>query len=101
MGVIQKGALTGKAFLDLNYNGYYDEGEPGYAHVTVEAIKISNSESMGKTETDDEGNFRVEGLRGGEYRLRVILPDDGSIFTIMPEDGGENANQTAQRAARR
>ena len=101
VGVIQKGALTGKAFLDLNYNGYYDEGEPGYAHVTVEAIKISNSESMGKTETDDEGNFRVEGLRGGEYRLRVILPDDGSIFTIMPEDGGENANQTAQRAARR
>ena len=101
VGVIQKGALTGKAFLDLNYNGYYDEGEPGYAHVTMEAIKISNGESMGKTETDDDGNFRLEGLRGGDYRLRIILPDDGSIFTIVPENGGENANGAAQRYSRR
>ena len=101
VGVIQKGALTGKAFLDLNYNGYYDEGEPGYAHVTMEAIKISNGESMGKTETDDDGSFRLEGLRGGDYRLRIILPDDGSIFTIVPENGGENANGAAQRYSRR
>ena len=101
VGVIQKGALTGKAFLDLNYNGYYDEGEPGYAHVTMEAIKISNGESMGKTETDDDGNFRLEGLRGGDYRLRIILPDDGSIFTIVPENGGENANGAVQRYSRR
>ncbi len=101
VGVIQKGALTGMAFLDLNYNGYYDEGEPGYAHVTVETIKISNGESMGKTETDDDGSFRLEGLRGGDYRLRIILPDDGSIFTIVPENGGENANGAAQRYSRR
>ncbi|MFR5853422.1 MAG: SdrD B-like domain-containing protein [Lachnospiraceae bacterium] len=85
----------------MNYNGYYDEGEPGYAHVTMEAIKISNGESMGKTETDDDGNFRLEGLRGGDYRLRIILPDDGSIFTIVPENGGENANGAAQRYSRR
>lgn len=101
VGVVQNGVMTGTAFLDLNYNGYYDEGEPGYAGVTVEAIKVSNSESMGKTVTGEDGSFRLEGLRGGEYRMRAILPNDGSIFTIVPGAGGEKANYFEQRSTRR
>ena len=46
VGVVQKATLSGIAFLDVNYNGIYDEGEPPYAGVTLEAVKNSNDKSM-------------------------------------------------------
>ncbi len=101
IGVVQNGTLRGVAFLDENYNGLYDEGEPGYAGVTVEAIKISNSESLGKTVTAEDGSFTLENLRGGEYRLRAILPNDGSIFTITAEGTADQVNLFEQRGTRR
>lgn len=101
IGVVQNGVIRGVAFLDENYNGLYDEGEPGYAGVTVEAIKISNSDSMGKTVSGSDGSFKLENLRGGEYRLRAILPDDGSIFTITAAGTADQVNLFEQRGARR
>ena len=101
IGMVQKGAITGTAFLDLNYNGLRDEGEPGYAGVTVEAIKLSTNDSMGKATTDKNGAFRIENLRGGDYRLRAILPNDGSIFSVAPEGAPDQVNRFAQRASRR
>ncbi|MDD3335545.1 MAG: SdrD B-like domain-containing protein [Eubacteriales bacterium] len=101
VGVVQNGVLVGTAFFDLNDNGYYDEGEPGYAGVTVEAIKISSGDSMGKTQTDENGAFRLENLRSGDYRLRAILPSDGSIFATVPATGGDLANLFEQRGSRR
>lgn len=101
VGVIQMGAIEGRAFLDLNYNGYYDEGEPGYANVVVEAIRISNGDSYGKTQTDADGVFVLDNLRGADYRLRAILPEDGSFFTLTPGEATENANRLQQRGERR
>ncbi len=101
IGVIEKGVVDGYAFLDNNYNGIYDQGEPGYPGVTLEIIKASNSKSMGKTVTDQNGYFRFENLRGGEYRLRAILPDDGSIFTMVPQTREGQVNLFAQRESRR
>ncbi|MBE5802764.1 MAG: hypothetical protein E7319_10850 [Clostridiales bacterium] len=101
VGVIQNGALIGTAFFDVNYNGLWDEGESGYAGVTVEAIKVSNADSMGKTVTDENGSFVLAGLRGGDYRLRAVLPEDGSVFTVVPAEGGENANVFVQNKTRR
>ena len=51
IGVVENGVISGVAFLDLNCNGHLDEGEPGYAGVTVEALRGSGSESQGKTGT--------------------------------------------------
>ena len=48
VGIIRKAAVSGLAFLDTNYNGVYDEGEPAYSGVTVELVKNSNDRSMGK-----------------------------------------------------
>lgn len=101
IGMVQKGAISGTAFLDLNYNGLRDEDEPGYAGVTVEAIKLSNGDSMGKATTDKNGDFRIENLRGGDYRLRAILPNDGSIFSFALEGEPDQVNRFSQRASRR
>ncbi len=102
VGVIQRGAVTGMAFLDLNYNGLYDEGEPGYEGVTLEVIKHSDSESVGKGKSVKDGTFRVENLRSSTYRLRAILPDDGSIFTTAVEGAAiSEANLFEQRSGRR
>lgn len=101
IGVVQKGVIHGTAFLDLNYNGVMDEGEPGYKGVTTEAIKLSNSESLGKSVTGEDGAFRLENLRGGDYRLRAVLPDDGSMFTVAVEGDPAQVNRFAYRAGRR
>ena len=101
IGVVENGVISGVAFLDLNYNGRLDEGEPGYAGVTVEALRGSGSESQGKTETGEDGAFRLEGLRGGDYQLRAILPDDGSIFSVTAEGAASEVNRFEQRSTRR
>ena len=101
VGVIQRGAIVGTAFLDLNYNGLYDEGEPGYEGVTLEVIKHSDSESVGKGKSVKDGSFRVENLRSSTYRLRAILPDDGSIFTAAREGTIDQVNLFEQRSGRR
>lgn len=104
IGVIQNGTLTGMVFMDLNYNGVLDEGEPGAAGITLEAIKVSNDESYGKVVSDENGQYTLSGLRSGDYRLRAILPDDGSEFTVVPENAAENveiSNQFVQRDGRR
>ncbi len=101
VGVIQRGAIAGVAFLDLNYNGLYDEGEPGYEDVTLEVIKHSDSESVGKGKSVKDGSFRVENLRSSTYRLRAILPDDGSIFTTTREGSINQVNLFEQRSGRR
>ncbi|MCI6378531.1 MAG: hypothetical protein MR842_12380 [Clostridiales bacterium] len=101
IGVVQNGVIRGVAFLDTNYNGKMDEGEPGYANVTVEAIKISTNESLGRTVTAGDGSFALENLRGGEYRLRAILPDDGSIFTVTAAGAAGEVNLFEQRGSRR
>ena len=92
VGLIDCAAIRGIAFLDTNYNGVYDEGEPPYAGVTLEVIKNSNEKSMGKAVTGDDGHYDFSALRGNDYRLRAILPADGSIFTMVPESAEGLAN---------
>ena len=101
IGVVQKGVIHGIAFLDLNYNGRMDGEETGYKGVTVEAIKLSNNESLGKAVTGEDGLFRLENLRGGDYRLRAVLPDDGSMFTLAIEGAPADVNRFEYRAGRR
>ncbi|MCE5344071.1 MAG: carboxypeptidase regulatory-like domain-containing protein [Eubacteriales bacterium] len=101
VGVIPKATITGIAFMDTNYNGVYDEGEPPYEGVTIEVIKNSSDKSMGKVVTGADGSYVFTSLRGGDYRLRAILPNDGSIFTLVPENAAGLYNQFAAREGRR
>ncbi len=101
VGVIREGVIEGIAFLDVNYNGIFDQDESGYPGVTLELIKISNGESVGKVVTKEDGVYRFSNLRGGEYRLRAILPDDGCIFTLSPTGAEGQVNFFAQKEGRR
>ena len=101
VGVIQNGTISGIAFYDLDYDGIRDENEPGYANVTFEAVKISTAEAMGKTVTGEDGSFALEGLRSSDYRLRAILPQDGSVFTCLPAEDGVEGNAFAQNGSSR
>ncbi|MEG0047936.1 MAG: SdrD B-like domain-containing protein [Clostridia bacterium] len=101
IGVIEKGVVEGLAFIDANYNGMLDEGEVGFEGVTLEVTKLSNTEIMGRTVSAKDGTYRFEGLRGGDYRLRAILPEGGNIFTKVPATLTSNANLFAQRGTRR
>ncbi len=102
IGLIYEGSISGHAFLDMNYNGLYDEGEPPYANVKVELIKASSNDLLARATTDGNGTFSFGELRGGTYRVRVVLPDDGSIFTLVPADtASERANLFVQREGRR
>lgn len=101
IGVVENGVISGVAFLDLNYNGRLDEGEPGYEGVTVEALRGSGAESQGKVVTGEDGTFRLEGLRSGDYQLRAVLPNDGAIFSRTAEGDPAEVNLFEQRSTRR
>ena len=101
VGVIQQGGIKGLAFLDLNYNGMPDEGEPGYPGVTLEVLKHSDGESVSKAVSQEDGTFYLENLRSTTYRLRAILPVDGSRFTVTREGIISEANLFEQRSTRR
>jgi len=101
IGLVDSAIIRGLAFLDLNYNGNYDEGEPPYTDVTVSVIRNASDRVMGKMVTGEDGTFFFDAVRTGNYRLRAILPDDGSTFTKVPDPIGTLSNLLAARPGRR
>ena len=101
IGLVDSAIIKGIAYLDLNYNGSYDEGEPPYENVTMAVIRNASDRSMGKLVTDETGAFFFDAVRSGNYRLRAILPDDGSTFSKVPETPGYYANLFEAREGRR
>lgn len=96
VGVIQNGTICGTAFLDIDYDGIWDEEEPGYAGVAIEVTKFFNGDSMGRVVTGEDGAFRLEGLRSSDYRMRVTLPE-GSTYSCLPPEGEEGNRFTGKR----
>ena len=88
VGLVDSAIFKGIAYLDLNYNGNYHEGEPPYAGVTLEVIRNASERSMGKTENRRDRGVFFDEIRTGNYRLRAILPDDGSTFSRVPDAPG-------------
>ena len=86
IGFMWAARVTGRAFLDANYNGLYDEGELPMAGVKITAIKQVKEEEVAVTYSADDGTFTLDGLRGNTFKLRAVLPDDGSDFTRTVSD---------------
>ena len=86
IGFTWAGSVSGMVFLDANYNGMYDEGEKPMPGVKVTAIKQNKDEEMAVSFSGDDGRYRLTGLRGSTYRIRAVLPDDGSNFTVTVDD---------------
>ncbi len=101
VGLVDSAFVQGTVFLDVNYNGVYDEGEPPYAGVTMEIIRTASERSMAKLRTDETGTYLFDTIRTGNYRLRAVLPDDGSTFSVVPTQPGYYANLFSARDGRR
>ena len=86
IGFTWAGQVSGICFLDANYNGLYDEGEPPLAGVKVTAIKQQKDEEAAVTYSGEDGTFVLTGLRANTYKMRAVLPDDGSDFTRTVSD---------------
>ena len=96
IGLIQGATLQGVCFLDANYNGLLDAGEEALPGVKLELIKDTTGKSVTTITTGDDGVFSFTGLRGGQYRLRAVVPE-GTTYTCVVEGG----NQFKARVGRR
>ena len=86
IGFTWAGQIHGICFLDANYNGIYDEGDLPMAGVKVTAIKQSKDEEAAVTYSGEDGTYVLTGLRANTYKMRAVLPDDGSDFTKVVSD---------------
>ncbi len=101
IGFVPGVILEGVAFLDSNYNGIWDDGEQLLSGVTLELTRSANAKALGSIVTGQEGAFRFDSLRGGEYSLRAVLPDTGVVFTRVPVSDSDYKNLFDQRTGRR
>lgn len=98
IGFIWAGMVKGRCFLDANYNGLYDEGELPMPGVKVTAIRQAKDEEVAVAFSGEDGTY-VLPLRGNTYKMRAVLPDDGSDFTKTVSD--PLGNHFASRPNRR
>ena len=83
--------ITGRCYLDANYNGKYDEGEAPLPGVKVHASFTFDDKDAGTAVSGADGIYTLSGLRMGNYNIQVILPDDGSVYSkAAPQEEGGN-----------
>ena len=86
VGFTWAGQVTGICFQDANYNGIYDEGDLPMPGVKITAIKQAKDEECAVTYSAEDGTYTLSCLRGNTYKMRAVLPDDGSDFTCTVSD---------------
>lgn len=99
IGFVWSGAISGICFLDANYNGLYDAGEPPMKGVKIAIAKPNAEKELATVYSGEDGTYTLPSLRGGTYRIRVVLPDDGSDFSRTVTD--PLGNHFAARSGRR
>lgn len=77
--VVLAGRMAGRAFEDADVSGAQDGGELPLIGVKAELLDEGGA-VLAQTETDGEGRYAFERLRGGAYRLRFTL-EDAMLFT--------------------
>ena len=88
------GVVAGIVFEDGNRNGVLDESEVRAAGGTVLVTNPSATRRIQSATTDADGQFRFDGLPGGEYRVSLQFPDgfvrtNDDSFTVKV--GADNA----------
>jgi SdrD B-like protein len=66
--------VVGLVFEDKNRNGAYDGGDDRMPGQTVLITNLPATQIIKSMMTDSTGNFRVDGLKDGEYRISVQIP---------------------------
>ena len=79
--------VFGRCYLDANYNGLYDEGEPPLAGVKLTVSYTYDGVEVSTAVSGEDGTYILDGLRGNQYSIQVVLPADGSVYTrTAPEE---------------
>lgn len=84
--------VAGRTWLDVNYNGLLEGGEPGIPNVKVVITGVGTSAPFAdSTLTNGNGNYFFR-VNPGSYRLRFALPPGSGLEATTP-NAGSGANQ--------
>jgi PKD repeat protein len=70
--VVDTSIIQGQIFDDLNGNGFSEANEPDLSGITIALDRGDNGVIDQTVPTDEDGNFRFEGLPLGYYRVTVV-----------------------------
>lgn len=77
---------------DLDADGVQDAGEPGLAGVTVQIWNSAKTLLIDSAVTNASGIYTLQTPGPGDYRVRVVLPALGDLFS--PLDAASATDQT-------
>jgi hypothetical protein len=85
------GTVSGRVFFD-GKNAPADNsasGEPGISGVTVRLLNTSDVQ-VGSATTDANGNFTINNVEGGSYRLEFVNPNAANFSFVAANTGDNN-----------
>ncbi|NLB90030.1 MAG: hypothetical protein GX786_02255, partial [Clostridiales bacterium] len=83
IGWMKASSITGRAYIDENYNGVQDENELPLTQ--IEITLYQKGVEIASTLTDEEGFFTFNHLRGDTYRLRGKINEEMSFSKSGPD----------------
>ena len=86
IGLTWAGQVYGRAYLDANYNGLYDEGELPLKGVRLTAKFSWDDAEAATVVSGEDGTFVLGPIRGNSYSLTATLPAGGYVFTKVVKD---------------
>ena len=99
IGLLQASKVTVRCFMDRNYNGRYDEGEPGVSGVKLVLYRDFQDAQVDSITTGADGEAVFGSLRPKKYYIRSTLPSNGSSYSIL--GSGETGNVVTAREGNR
>ncbi len=79
---------------DLDQDGQQDGGEPGLANVTVQLWNSAKSLLLAQTTTNGSGIYALIAPLPGDYRVRVLLPNDNDAYSPKNLAGGDDTDDS-------
>jgi hypothetical protein len=90
---VQLASLQGGLFFDYNGNGVQDGEEPA---VTGAAIQLRDlvGAIIAETFTDSSGDYKLEDIKAGSYRVRVVADKRFGYMCMSPSEFGKVSGTT-------
>ena len=92
-GLLTQGTITGRIWLDEQYDGRMEDSEDGLRGATVALLNADGAE-IASTQTIRSGEFSFDKLMPGRYSLRVTLTD-GYVYTVGGMDSAAERRNEA------
>lgn len=71
--------LEGRVYVDFDEDGEQDEDEEGIAGVIVRIYDAESEEVLDVTETDENGDYLLDGLKTGIYTVELDIDDEEAV----------------------